>query len=104
MKKLLVASAALGLFGLSAPAAPAAEPADFEAQARYAEGNPPVIPHKIVDNAKGESCLTCHLDLTGASKAPLCPHPVRITCTSCHVRTDLGTPVAASPKKPAGKK
>lgn len=98
MKNLLVALAALILITAGAPAAPAAQPADFEAQAQFAEGNPPVIPHKIEDNAKGESCLTCHLDLTGASKATLCPHPVRIYCTSCHVRSDLGAPPAAAKK------
>ncbi|GFO60537.1 hypothetical protein GMST_28620 [Geomonas silvestris] len=99
MKNLLVALAALILITAGAPAAPAAQPADFEAQAQFAEGNPPVIPHKIVDNANGESCLACHLDLSGASKAPLCPHPVRIYCTSCHVRSDLGTPAAAKKAK-----
>lgn len=99
MKNVLVALAALTLVAPGVRVALAAQPADFEAQARYAEGNPPVIPHKIVDNAKGESCLTCHLDLSGASKAPLCPHPVRIACTSCHVRSDLGSPVAAKAKK-----
>jgi len=99
MKNLLVALAALALFTSGAPAALAAQPVDLEPQARFAEGNPPVIPHKIVDNAKGESCLTCHLDLSGKSKAPLCPHPVRIYCTSCHLRSDLGTPAAAKTKK-----
>nr|WP_183362094.1 hypothetical protein [Geomonas limicola]GFO69519.1 hypothetical protein GMLC_30980 [Geomonas limicola] len=98
MKNVLVALAALALIAPGASAALAAQPADFDAQAQFAEGNPPVIPHKIVDNAKGESCLTCHLDLSGASKAPLCPHPVRVYCTSCHVRSDLGTPATLKGK------
>lgn len=99
MKKIFATLAVLSLVAPGVSPALAAQPADFEAQARFAEGNPPVIPHKIVDNAKGETCLTCHLDLSGASKAPLCPHPVRTYCTSCHLRSDLGTPAAAKVKK-----
>lgn len=94
MKRLLAALSLATLLGASFAVA---APPDYDADARFAEGNPPVIPHKIVDNAAGETCLTCHL--SGAGKAPLCPHPVRIYCTSCHVRSDLGTPVAAKATK-----
>jgi nitrate reductase cytochrome c-type subunit len=75
MKKIFATIAALSV--LTAPGAPlalAAETTGVDADARFAEGNPPVIPHKIVDNATGDSCLSCHL--VAGSKAPLCPHPV----------------------------
>lgn len=56
---------------------------DYGSDARYAEGTPPTIPHRIQDTANGEYCLGCHR--TGLKGAPLCPHPVRLTCTQCHV-------------------
>ena len=103
MKKLLATIAALSLMpALGASLSVAAETSGFAADARFAEGNPPVIPHKILDNATGESCLSCHL--TVGSKATLCPHPVRTYCTSCHLRSSLEAPAPAPAKgKKAGK-
>jgi hypothetical protein len=103
MKKLLATIAALSLMlVLGASLSVAAETSGFDADARFAEGSPPVIPHKIVDNATGESCLACHLKV--GSKATLCPHPVRTYCTSCHLRSSLEAPAQAPAKgKKAGK-
>ena len=74
----------------------AEEPENLEADAKFAENAPPVIPHPIADNANGETCLACHR--TGLNGAPPTPHPIRVNCTQCHVRSDLSDP------KPAGKK
>lgn len=72
------------------------EPENLEADAKSAESAPPVIPHAIADNATGETCLACHR--TGLNGAPPTPHPTRVNCTQCHVRSDLSDP------KPAAKK
>lgn len=102
MKKSFAAVAALALAAVMGVSfAVAAEPTGYDADARIAEGNPPVITHKIVDNATGKSCLSCHLAAGG--KAPLCPHPDRIYCTSCHVRTELGEPAQSAAKGKKGK-
>lgn len=69
------------------------EAQDYEADARFAEGSPPTIPHHIEDKADGEACLVCHR--MGLNGAPLCPHQVRITCTECHVPAN---PDAVAPK------
>jgi cytochrome c5 len=66
------------------------EPENLEADAKYAESTPPVIPHPIADNVTGEGCLACHR--TGLNGAPPSPHPIRLNCTQCHVRSDLGEP------------
>ena len=101
MKKSFAAIAALALAAVMGVSfAVAAEPAGYDADARIAEGNPPVIPHKIVDNATGKSCLSCHL---AEDRAPLCPHPDRIYCTSCHVRSELGAPAQDAAKGKKGK-
>lgn len=71
-------------------AALAEEPENLEADAKYAENEPPVIPHRIADNANGEDCLACHR--SGVKGAPMTPHPTRVNCTQCHVRSDLGDP------------
>jgi cytochrome c5 len=73
------------------------EPENLEADAKSAEGQPPVIPHPIADNVTGEGCLACHK--TGLSGAPQTPHPERVNCTQCHVRSDLGEPKKAKKAK-----
>jgi cytochrome c-type protein NapB len=60
---------------------------DYESDARYAEAQPPTIPHPFRDAADGKYCLRCHG--TGLNGAPLSPHPVRITCTECHVKGEI---------------
>ena len=65
-------------------------PENLEADAKYAEGEPPVISHPVADNATGEDCLVCHR--TGLKGAPPTPHPLRLNCTQCHVRSDLSDP------------
>ncbi|MDR3581387.1 MAG: hypothetical protein P4L44_15610 [Oryzomonas sp.] len=65
----------------------AEEREDYESDARYAEGQPPAIPHPFRDTADGKYCLRCHG--TGLNGAPLSPHPVRITCTECHVKGEI---------------
>lgn len=65
----------------------AGEAANYAKDAEFAEGTPPMIPHRIIDTANGEYCLGCHK--TGLNGAPLCPHPVRLTCTGCHGQGDI---------------
>lgn len=94
----VVAVAAL----LSLPlAASADEPENLEADAKYAEDAPPVIPHPVADNATGEDCLVCHR--TGINGAPPTPHAIRVNCTQCHVRSDLSDPKKAKKTKKAKK-
>jgi len=81
----------------------AGEPENFEADARSAENAPPVISHPIADSANGEACLDCHR--TGVKGAPPTPHPLRLNCTQCHVRSDLSEPKkAGTAKKTKGSK
>lgn len=76
------------------------ETEDYEADARFAEGTPPTIPHRIEDKADGAACLVCHR--TGTNGAPVCPHQVRVTCTECHVPANPDAPTPKELKK--GKK
>lgn len=98
MKKFLrlLAMVTLAATMLLPVVALAEEPENLEADAKFAESAPPVIPHAIADNANGETCLACHR--TGLNGAPPTPHPIRVNCTQCHVRSDLSDP------KPTGKK
>jgi len=98
MKMLLCCLAVAAI--LSAPALPApalaAEPANYEADARLSGGNPPTIPHKVADDASGQFCNSCHR--AGLKGAPKTPHPERLICTQCHVRSDTGAPGPAARK------
>jgi hypothetical protein len=60
---------------------------EYEKDARYAEGTPPMVPHKMEPNASGKSCLVCHLE--GKNGAPLSPHAVRIDCVECHGQGEI---------------
>lgn len=83
-------------------AAFADEPENLEADANQAENAPPVIPHPVADNATGKDCLVCHS--TGLNGAPPTPHPTRVNCTQCHVRSDLSTPKAGKKVKKSKEK
>lgn len=61
----------------------AAEPENYEADARQAGGIPPTIPHKVGDDAEGHFCNSCHKE--GIKGAPQTSHPERLGCTQCHV-------------------
>lgn len=88
---LLRLSATLFLLSLALAAPACAEESEnLEADANAAENHPPVISHKVADNATGEDCLVCHK--TGIKGAPPTSHPLRLNCTQCHVRSDLGEP------------
>lgn len=82
-----LAAAALAAVLMLPPPALAAEPDNYEADARYAEDVPPLIPHRIAVDANGEACLACHK--AGLNGAPLSPHPVRLNCTQCHVQGEI---------------
>lgn len=73
---------------------------NYDKDAEYAEGTPPMIPHRIKDTADGEYCLGCHK--TGINGAPLSPHPVRLSCTGCHAQGEIKEtkPVKKGKKKP----
>jgi nitrate reductase cytochrome c-type subunit len=60
---------------------------DYEKDALYAEGTPPMVPHTMETNATGESCLVCHLE--GKNGAPLSPHAVRVDCVQCHGQGEI---------------
>lgn len=97
----LLVMASLATVMLLPVAALAEEPENLEADAKFAENAPPVIPHAIADNDSGEACLACHR--TGLNGAPPTPHPIRINCTQCHVRSDLSDPKPAAKKTRTGK-
>jgi nitrate reductase cytochrome c-type subunit len=77
------------------------EPENLDVDANQAENAPPVIPHPIADNATGKDCLVCHS--TGLNGAPPTPHPTRVNCTQCHVRSDLSDPKKVKKSKKAKK-
>ncbi len=54
-----------------------------EQEIKQAEGEPPVIPHKVADTDTAKECLKCHKD--GKRGAPVTSHPERKICTQCHV-------------------
>lgn len=60
---------------------------DYEKDAQYAEGTPPMVPHKMETNATGDACLVCHLE--GKNGAPLSPHAVRLDCVECHGQGEI---------------
>ena len=73
---------------MALPVVSVAEEADnYEPDARYAENEPPMIPHRFEDTSNGEYCLGCHR--TGIKGAPICPHPVRLSCTGCHAQGEI---------------
>lgn len=77
----------LCLLSLAVPVLADENEDDYEKDARYAEGTPPMVPHRIEENATGESCLVCHLK--GQNGAPLTPHSVRLDCTGCHGQGEI---------------
>jgi len=88
MKRILLLLGALSLaVGLLLPQPVLADDDEYEKDALYAEGNPPVVPHKMEPNASGEACLACHLE--GKNGAPPSPHAVRIDCVQCHVQGEI---------------
>lgn len=84
------------LFAFALPAAADENGEDFEKDARYAEGTPPMVPHRI-DDKTSESCLGCHR--TGLKGAPISPHPVRLDCTQCHVQGEIKEQPAVEKKR-----
>lgn len=89
MKILLRCCAIMSLVALlTLPVAVSAEEAEnYNKDAEYAENTPPTIPHRIADTSNGAYCLGCHK--TGLNGAPLSPHPVRLSCTGCHVQGEI---------------
>ena len=89
MKILLNCCAFMCLVALLAlPISASAQQAEnYNKDAEYAEGTPPTIPHRFEDTSNGEYCLGCHK--TGLNGAPLSPHPVRLSCTGCHVQGEI---------------
>jgi len=77
---------------------PALAQENYEADARGAEDAPPVIPHFVADDANGTVCLACHE--TGRKGAPVTPHPTRLNCTQCHVRSELSPQTAGEQARP----
>jgi len=92
---LLLAAAALSVL-LLAPAVASADD-DFEKDAAYAEGTPPMVPHRMEPGATGDACLVCHLE--GRNGAPVSPHPIRLDCVQCHAQGEIKEQKAAAKKK-----
>jgi nitrate reductase (cytochrome), electron transfer subunit len=99
MKRYLLPLAAAALsVSLFAPAlAFAAYDGNFEKDAAYAEGTPPMVPHRMEPNATGEACLVCHLE--GKNGAPITPHATRLDCVQCHVQGEIKEKRKATKKK-----
>jgi nitrate reductase cytochrome c-type subunit len=90
------------LFALALPAVADGNGEDYEKDARYAEGTPPMVPHRI-DEKTGEACLACHR--TGLNGAPVSPHPIRLDCTQCHGQGEVTVKIKESrPEKKSQKK
>jgi nitrate reductase (cytochrome), electron transfer subunit len=87
MKAVFIMFAALVCASILSFPVQAEEQGNYEPDARYAESQPPTIPHPFKDTADGRYCLRCHS--AGLNGAPLCPHPVRITCTECHIQGEI---------------
>ena len=63
-----------------------------------AEGNPPLIPHRVTEQMF-RKCLGCHAE--GKNGAPQTPHPERQTCTQCHVPAEgYATDKTSKKKRP----
>ena len=93
---LPVAAVALSILLFAPAPAVAGDVEDLEKDAAYAEGTPPMVPHRMEPGATGEACLACHLE--GRNGAPVSPHAVRLDCVQCHAQGEI------KEKKPAAKK
>lgn len=97
-RNLLPLAAVVFSVSLLAPALASADDLeDFEKDALYAEGVPPMVPHRMEPNATGEACLVCHLE--GKNGAPLSPHAVRIDCVQCHAQGEIKEKKKSADKK-----
>ena len=96
--RCLILLACLCVFALPALAG---ESDDYEQDARYAEGTPPMVPHSTA-GMTSESCLACHR--TGLNGAPVSPHPVRLDCTQCHGQGEIKAGKGASKSEKKSKK
>jgi nitrate reductase cytochrome c-type subunit len=94
---LSVAAAALSALLLAPLPASADDVEDFEKDAAFAEGVPPMVPHRMEPNATGEACLVCHLE--GKNGAPISPHAVRVDCVQCHAQGEIKEKKFAAKKK-----
>jgi len=102
MKKLFLCLVTLFLLLISVLPVMADENGeDYENDARFAEGTPPMVPHRI-DDKTSDACLVCHL--SGANGAPLSPHPVRLDCTQCHGQGEIKEKKAEKKTKAMKKK
>jgi nitrate reductase cytochrome c-type subunit len=94
---LPLAAVALSVLLLAPAFAYADDNEDFEKDAAYAEGNPPMVPHRMEPGATGDACLICHLE--GKSGAPVSPHAVRLDCVQCHAQGEIKEKKKAAAKK-----
>jgi len=95
---LLPLAAAVLLVLMLTPAVVSADDDDaYEKDAAYAEGNPPMVPHKMEPYTTGDACLVCHLE--GKNGAPISPHAVRIDCVQCHAQGEIKAKKRSGDKK-----
>ena len=93
---LPLTAVALSVFLLAPVFACADDNEEFERDAAYAEGNPPMVPHRMEPGATGDACLVCHLE--GKNGAPVSPHAVRLDCVQCHAQGEIKEKKAAVKK------
>lgn len=89
------------LCALALPALADEKGDDYEKDARYAEGTPPMVPHRI-DDKTSQDCLVCHGE--GLNGAPVSPHPIRLDCTQCHGQGEIKGKSADIKKEKKSKK
>lgn len=92
--RLLAVALLVNLMALPA-LVPAQEEVPTEKEVKQAEGEPPVIPHKVSEKDSARKCLSCHRK--GIKGAPVTPHPERKACTQCHVPAEGFSPGKGSP-------
>jgi hypothetical protein len=88
MKRILLLLTVAAMFvTLFLPSGLLADDDEYAKDAQYAEGNPPMVPHKMEPNSTGDACLVCHLE--GKNGAPLTSHAVRVDCVQCHAQGEI---------------
>ncbi len=99
MKKIIrfLALAALMQFLLAPFHAFAEEQVPTGKEIMQAEDEPPLIPHRIADDATYRACLKCHG--SGIKGAMMTSHPERRNCTQCHIPGKLKAQAVKAGKK-----
>lgn len=93
----ILALAALMQFLYLPCAAIAGNQVPTEKEIMQAEDEPPLIPHRVADDATFRDCLKCHG--SGKNGAMMTSHPERRNCTQCHIPGKVKARAAKAGKK-----